>query len=626
MLWFFKIFQTLTFLAANRPTSSFESSGLTDIPRGVIVNPTNIAVSVPEGELLAEEDLPSVTPQSVIPFNEYTSHFHPPPALPEDQRSGVILHHNDKSSEEQSIVHLQMDLKHSQISTTSDSNNNLRAAYSLYLLPDYDLSTNKVSETTTAEGTTRNTYHDVDVRIQDGLNILTRHNNEEQARIDVHIDDHNSSSVTSVFDSKHLDLSDRPTEGSGSGSALDSNELSQDFDEVATVWTDVYLTLVDDTEKETTAAKTAAETDNDTEGTSSAEGGKKDWETEAVKGIEKNEIELNGEEEEKIVQRIGNQRVRKVNGETDESVQQLNSAADCDMLKEKEGETDGETLTGKKIYTEISSGVETESSFRVFSWPGDMSGSGEGSGDRGDDGEGKGKKVSDHREYIKAVAEKASDGKGGKEVGRQDGLQLSVHQDEIKADFPLFGSSEEGSNEGSDKHNEEDQNKSLDRSVGGGDFSLEDSSEVDGHGKGDEALESEEHIEGGGKQLSDAAVTGERLQQFSSVDGLFFDAAGSPVLGRLVPVLRLADASKAKDEQKEGKCYMNYLSIFQLLLLVVQHVTLLFCFPAVISVISVKKRSDNSTSNNRQTTLVIRWLLTVENLVVKESSSIFLRR
>lgn len=511
VLQFLHFFQTLTFLAANRPTSSFESSGLTNTPRGVMVNSTNIAVSVPEGEILTEGDLPSVTSQSVIPFNEYTSHFRPSPALSEDGRSGNSFLHNDKFSEEQSIVH-QMDSEESQISTTLDSNNNLRAEYS-FLLPGYDLSTNKVLETTTVEVTTPNTYH----AQTDGPNIT----HEEQARTDVHKDDHNFSSVTSVFDSKDVDLFDRPTEGSGSGSALDSNGLSQDFDEVSTVWTDLYLTLVDDTEKETTAAKMAAETDDDTEGI------RKDWETEAVKGIEENESELSGEEEEKIVQRIGNQRVRKVNGETDEGVQQLNSAAGCDLLKEKEGEIVGETLTGKTIYTEISSGAETESRFRVFSWPGDMSGSGEGSGDRGGDRGGKGKKVS-------------------------DGLQLSVGQDEIKADFPLFSSSD--SNEGSDKHDEEDQNKSLERSVGGGNLSLEDSSEGDGHGKSDDALESEEHIEGGGKQLSDAAVTGERLQQFSSVDGLFFDAAGSPVLGHLVPVLRLADASKAMDEQKEGKC------------------------------------------------------------------------
>lgn len=514
----FTFFQTLTFLAANRPTSSFESSGLTNTPRGVIVSPTNIAVSLLEGELLAEGDLPSVTPQSVISFNEHTSHS-PTPALPEDQSSSVIFHHDDKSSEEESVV-LQMDSEQSQISTTLDSNSHLRAVYSLFLLPDYNSSINpQVSETTPVEGTTPNTYH----AWTDGLNILTHHNK----------DDHNSSSVPSVFDSKDLGLSDRPTEGSGSGSALDSNELSQDFDEVATVWTDLLLTLVDDTEKESVAT----ETDNDTEGTSRNE-------TETVKRIEEKNSELSGEEEEEIVQRAGNPRVRKVNGGTDDGVQPLRGTAGSDMLKEKEGESEGETVTGKKIYTETSRGAKAESGFRVFNWPGDMSGSGEGSGDRGEDSERKEKKVSDQRQEIKAVAEKESDSEGSKEVGRRDG---------IKADFPLFGSSEDDSDG-------EDQNKSLEHSLVGGKLSLKDSSERDSRGKADEAVKREEHGNGGAKQLSEAAVTGERLQQFTRVEGLFFDVAASPALGRLAPVLRLADANKALDKQEEGKCSTSFLS------------------------------------------------------------------
>lgn len=444
---------------------------------------------------------------------------------------------------------------HSHISTTSDSNNHLRAVYSFSLLPDYDLSTNTVSETITFEGTTPNTYYaHSDGRFQDGLDILTRHKNEEEARTDIPKDDRNSSSATSFFDSKDLDLSGRPTEGSGSGSGLDNNGLNQDFDEVATVWIDLFLTSVDNTKKDTGAVRMDTETDNDTDGLLSTEGGIKERETEAERVIEENESELSGEEEEKIrVQDSGNQRVRKVDETTDDGVQQLNSAAGYDMLKKKERETEGETITKKKIYSEISSGAEIESSFRVFNWPGDMSGSGEGSGDREEEVKVKGKKDSVDRKHIKEVAEKASDDKGDKEVGRQEGLNMSVSQDKIKADFPPFGSNEENSNDGGYEHDEEDRNTSLEISVVGRNSSFKDSGEEDGHGKGNVGVESEEHIEEGVKQESVAAVTGESLQQFSNVDGLLFDAARSPVLGRLVPVLGLADANKATDKQKEGK-------------------------------------------------------------------------
>lgn len=50
---------------------------------------------------------------------------------------------------------------------------------------------------------------------------------------------------------------------------------------------------------------------------------------------------------------------------------------------------------------------------------------------------------------------------------------------------------------------------------------------------------------------SDADVITESLQQFKSVDGLLLDAAKSPVLAHLVPLLRLADGSKDTEEGKE---------------------------------------------------------------------------
>uniref|UniRef100_A0A7N6AIA4 protein-tyrosine-phosphatase n=1 Tax=Anabas testudineus TaxID=64144 RepID=A0A7N6AIA4_ANATE len=192
------------------------------------------------------------------------------------------------------------------------------------------------------------------------------------------------------------------------------------------------------------------------------------------------------------VQDSGKQRVKIVDKETSDGVQHLNSAAGWDMLKEKERETESVTITAQTIFTEISSGPETDSNVKVFSWSGDMSGSGEGSGDRGEDGKGKGKKVSDHREYIKAVAGKAGDGKVGKEDGRQDGLQLSVCEDKMKADPPLFDSKKENSSDGGNEHDE--QNKSFDHSVPGRNSSLKDNIEGDGHSKGSVAVESKELI------------------------------------------------------------------------------------------------------------------------------------
>uniref|UniRef100_A0A7N6AV48 protein-tyrosine-phosphatase n=1 Tax=Anabas testudineus TaxID=64144 RepID=A0A7N6AV48_ANATE len=187
-------------------------------------------------------------------------------------------------------------------------------------------------------------------------------NNEEEARTDFHKDDHNASSVTSFFMSKDL------SEGSGSGSGPDRNGLSQDFDKVTTVWTDLFLTLVNDTEDDTTAAKMVTETDNDTEWTSTTEGGRKEWDAEVDKGIEENESELSGEEEGKMrVQDSGKQRVKIVDKETSDGVQHLNSAAGWDMLKEKERETESVTITAQTIFTEISSGPETDSNVKVFS-------------------------------------------------------------------------------------------------------------------------------------------------------------------------------------------------------------------------------------------------------------------
>ncbi|XP_070785486.1 receptor-type tyrosine-protein phosphatase zeta [Enoplosus armatus] len=497
------------------------------------------------------------SPQPLNPFNEYTSTFRPSPALPDDKRSDIIFHQNEKSSEEYSIVRLQMDLEHSQLSTTSGSQDHLITAYSLSLLPDYDLSTINLSKTKAFEGNAPNTSHNrTDSRIQDGLNISPCPNNEVEARTDGHKKDHDSTSVTSFFDSKGLTLSlphnseesntGRPAEGSGSGSGLYSNRLTQEFDSVTTVKNDLSTIPnsaisfeVDNTGKK--SRSTGVKMDSDTDGAGHKLSSRKECEAGAEKEMEENDNELSGEEKEKIdgdgVRGIGNQRVRKVDGETDESARQLNRAAGWDMLRE----TEVETVVGKTIYPDTDSGDEIESNFTVFSWSEDVNGSGEGGGDGREDG----KTVSNDKEGVKAGGEKESDDKGdGREdgnknvvSGRRDGLQLSVSQDQPATEFPLFGSSENDGDGGG--HGEEGGNICV-----GGVSTLEDSEEGDGDGKRKNGgLESEENTQGGDKEDSDAAVIG--------TDRLLSDAARSPLLGRLVPLLRLTDGNKDTEEQTE---------------------------------------------------------------------------
>ncbi|XP_029016162.1 receptor-type tyrosine-protein phosphatase zeta [Betta splendens] len=470
----------------NKPSSRSESSGLTNTPRVVIIYPANTAVS-------AKKDLLSVTPQSVNILNEYTSHFPPSHALIEDQRTGAIFHHTDQS----------------QTSTTPDSAHHLSVAYSLSLFPGPDL-TNKVPKTITFEGATSNANY----AHSDGTVLLDK---KDEARTDIHQNDHNLSSVSSFLDSTNVDLSVHPMEGSGSGSGLESSGLNQDIEESTTLRTDLLFTSVDNTEKDTFVVEMASETDNDKEWVVSTE----ERGAEAERMIQENESEFSGEGEEKIrVQDSGNQ--RRADGQMDDVVGQLNSPAEYDLLKRQELETNGETVTGNKIHTEISSGAEIESSLRDFSWPGGMSGSGEGSGEREQEGTGREKMDSVTRKYIKAAES------GIKEVGR---LDVEV---KIKADLPLFGSNEES------RKDERDES-----SIAGGNSSFEGNREDDNHGHG---LERDDLIEEGGKRPSHAAVTGQRLQQFSSEDRLLFDAAPGPVLGSLAPVLRLADANKPKEE------------------------------------------------------------------------------
>lgn len=214
------------------------------------------------------------------------------------------------------------------------------------------------------------------------------------------------------------------------------------------------------------------------------------------------------------------------------------------MLKEKERGTKVETAVGKAIYTETGSGTEIKSE-TVSSWPEGDSGSGDGREDgKGSndpqlfDSMGKGKRGSNDKEDIK--------GDEDVESGRRDGLQLPVSLDTPTTEFPPFGSSEDNGNGGGDGHDEEDQNTSLDGGVVDGDSTIEENRQGDGDGK---QSGSEGHMEGGGKENRGAGGAGESLQE------LLFSAGRSPMLGRLVPLLRLTDTDKAAEEQMEGKWY-----------------------------------------------------------------------
>uniref|UniRef100_A0A4W6FYC5 protein-tyrosine-phosphatase n=1 Tax=Lates calcarifer TaxID=8187 RepID=A0A4W6FYC5_LATCA len=171
---------------------------------------------------------------------------------------------------------------------------------------------------------------------------------------------------------KYLDLSDGSTGDSGSGSGLDGNGLNQDFDEVATIKTDLStfasLTVsfkVDDTREKSrsTATKMATETNKDIDRARSNKGGTKQWETAAEKEIAENDSELSHEEEEKIggegLNETVNEVVWKMDRETEDSARWLSSIAGCDMLKEKERETEGETVGKTENDTENGSGIES---------------------------------------------------------------------------------------------------------------------------------------------------------------------------------------------------------------------------------------------------------------------------
>ncbi|KAM7366913.1 hypothetical protein PAMP_014849 [Pampus punctatissimus] len=509
-----------------------QSSGFTDtLPSGVIVNSANSAVSIPGGGFTA--DLFSVTPPSLSPFKEYASMFHSsPPSLPGDKRSDVIFHHNDKSPEDHSIV--------PEISTTLASQAHLSSTYSVSLLLDYDLSTINLSKANTVKGNTSQ----ANGRIHDGLNILAYPHDEEEAGTDGHKEDNIYTSVPSNFDSKGLTLprlsksEETNTDGSASGSGFYSNTRNWELDGVATVNTDLSATLnstvifkVDDFQKK--SRSTGIELDIDGKG--SKIGGKNE--------IKEKGRQISDEEEERIggdgVKDISNDRLRRVDVGSDERARQLSHTASGNMLQGKEKETKDETVVGNTVYTETGSGTEIKSETNS-SWSEDVSGSGENGGDGGEDG----------KEDIKGVVEKQSGDKSDRrsdnddkvESERRNDLQLPVSPDKPITELTLISSSED----------DKDQITSPDSGVDvGGDSTFKDNREENGDDKQSGGLEGEEYMEGGGRENRRAGVAGESLQEFSSVDGLLFNAGRSPVLGHLIPLLSLTDGNKAVEEQME---------------------------------------------------------------------------
>eukprot|EP00064_Thunnus_orientalis_P010362 superscaffoldBa00001402_g10388 len=345
------------------------------------------------------------------------------------------------------------------------------------------------------------------------------------------------------------------TDDSGSGSGFYSNRLNQELDGAATVKTNFSTTSstvifkADDLGKKSRSIGIEMTTNG----------------RETKREIKEKEHELSDQEEEIR----GERKWGKVEGESDEQARQLNSTASHNMLQEKERETKGETVVGNTVYTETGSGTEIKSE-TDSSWPEDVSGSGESGGDGREDGKGsndpqlfdsmgkgKGKKGSDGKEDIKGAGEKESGDRGDErsdnneevESGRRDGLQPPVSVDTPTTEFPPFGSSKDNGDDGGDGHNEEAHNTSLDSGVVGVDSTFEDDREGDGDVKQSGGLESEEYMEGGGRE--NRGVAGESLQEMSGVDGLLFNAGRSPMLGRLIPLLRLTDANKAVEEQME---------------------------------------------------------------------------
>lgn len=406
--WIF-FFLTLQYFAANTATSTVEdstidaSSGFKNTQKGIIINPALATVS--EWAFSAEGDLSSVIPPLQTPFSKDPAIFHLFPALHENRKSGVIVHHNDKSSEEPTFVPLQTDVENPQFSTTS-SHDQLFATYSL---PNSGWSTINPSKTNTADGEKNKSPHS-----QSDSKI-----GEMEARADKQIDNYNVSAITFFFNSKSLDLSESSAEDSGSGSGLGSNGFNEEINEAAAVKTEfsVFDISTISFEDKSRSAVTKMVTDNDRSVINERDVTKsKNYENEkeSKNEIRENESELNRKEGENIRER----------GVRNESLRNIE-----EMLKEKKIVV---SVLGTTIYGDSGSGAE------------DVSGSGEHDG-------------LDFRENLKVLNNSK---KGFRTVGDNNakGLKGNFSKSE-KAESILFDHSEEqGHGDRIYKHN---QNKSL---------------------------------------------------------------------------------------------------------------------------------------------------------------------
>lgn len=397
----------MQYFAANTATSTVEDStidaspGFTHTQKGIIIDPAVATVS--EWAFSAEGELSSVITPLQTPFSKDPAIFHLFPVLHENRKSGVIVHHNDKSSEEPTFVPLQTDVENPQFSTTS-SQDQLFATYSL---PNSGWSTINPSKTNTAdEEKNKSPHSQSDSKIR-----------EMEARADKQIDNYNVSAVTFFFNSKSLDLSESSAEDSGSGSGLGRNGFNEEINEAGAVKTEfsVFEISTISFEDKSRSPVTKMVTDNDRSLINDRDGTKsKNYENEKEAKIWENESELNREEGENIRER----------GVRNESLRNTE-----EMLKEKKIVA---SVLGTTIYGDTRSGAE------------DVSGSGEHDG-------------LDLRENLKVLNNSK---KGFRTVGDNNAKRLKGNFSKSeKAESVLFDHSEEqGHGDSIDKHN---QNKSL---------------------------------------------------------------------------------------------------------------------------------------------------------------------
>ncbi|CAI5637328.1 unnamed protein product [Oreochromis niloticus] len=429
---------------ANTATSTVEDStidaspGFTHTQKGIIIDPAVATVS--EWAFSAEGELSSVITPLQTPFSKDPAIFHLFPVLHENRKSGVIVHHNDKSSEEPTFVPLQTDVENPQFSTTS-SQDQLFATYSL---PNSGWSTINPSKTNTAdEEKNKSPHSQSDSKIR-----------EMEARADKQIDNYNVSAVTFFFNSKSLDLSESSGEDSGSGSGLGRNGFSEEINEAGAVKTEfsVFEISTISFEDKSRSPVTKMVTDNDRSLINDRDGTKsKNYENEKEAKIWENESELNREEGENIRER----------GVRNESLRNTE-----EMLKEKKIVA---SVLGTTIYGDTRSGAE------------DVSGSGEHDG-------------LDLRENLKVLNNSK---KGFRTVGDNNakGLKGNFSKSE-KAESVLFDHSEEqGHGDSIDKHN---QNKSLTSPFLGVESAFENKEYIKGGTKEDK----EAIAEAGGKEFT----------------------------------------------------------------------------------------------------------------------------